>query len=101
MSANAPKKRLAYDALHDALTGLPNRTLFNDRLSQRLDLLTAIRKTCLRFLFIDLDRFKVVNDSLGHAVGDQLLIVSAQRLTACLRPEDTVSRLSGMSLRSF
>jgi diguanylate cyclase (GGDEF)-like protein len=89
------EERLAYDALHDALTGLPNRTLFNDRLSQRLDHAHRHPQDLFAVLFIDLDRFKVVNDSLGHAVGDQLLIVSAQRLTACLRPEDTVSRLSG------
>lgn len=89
------EERLAYDALHDALTSLPNRTLFNDRLGQRLEYVRRHPQDLFAVLFIDLDRFKVVNDSLGHIVGDKLLIATAQRLTQCIRPEDTVSRLSG------
>lgn len=89
------EERLAYDALHDALTGLPNRILFNDRLSQKLEHARRHPKSLFAVLFIDLDRFKVVNDSLGHVVGDQLLVETAHRLSQCMRPEDTVSRLSG------
>jgi PleD family two-component response regulator len=89
------EERLAHDALHDALTSLPNRVLFLDRLQNRLE--RTIRRTNDLFsvMFIDLDRFKVVNDSLGHAAGDHLLITVANRLRQCLRPEDTISRLSG------
>ncbi len=89
------EERLAYDALHDALTELPNRTLFYDRLGQRLEYAHRHPQDLFAVLFIDLDRFKVVNDSLGHTVGDQLLIETARRLTQCLRTEDTVSRLGG------
>jgi diguanylate cyclase (GGDEF)-like protein len=89
------EERLAYDALHDALTGLPNRTLFFDRLGQKIEHARRHPDDLFAVLFIDLDRFKVVNDSLGHSVGDQLLVTTAQRLTQCLRSEDTVSRLSG------
>lgn len=87
--------RLAHDALHDALTGLPNRVLFMDRLENRLERTKRNPNDLFAIMFIDLDRFKVVNDSMGHAVGDQLLITIANRLKLCLRPEDTVSRLSG------
>jgi diguanylate cyclase (GGDEF)-like protein len=89
------EERLAYDALHDALTGLSNRTLFFDHLGQRLEYAHRHPQGLFAVLYIDLDRFKVVNDSLGHAVGDQLLIEVARRLKTCLRPEDTISRLSG------
>jgi diguanylate cyclase (GGDEF)-like protein len=89
------EERLAYDALHDALTGLPNRTLFFDRLGQKIEHARRHPEDLFAVLFIDLDRFKVVNDSLGHTVGDQMLVATAQRLTQCLRSEDTVSRLSG------
>ncbi len=87
--------RLLHDALHDALTGLPNRVLFMDRLKFRLEHAKRHPKKLFAVLFIDIDRFKVVNDSLGHAIGDQLLIATARRLQFCVRPEDTVSRLSG------
>jgi diguanylate cyclase (GGDEF)-like protein/PAS domain S-box-containing protein len=89
------EERLAHDAVHDALTGLPNRTLFLDRLQNRLDRTKRNPDVSFAVMFIDLDRFKVVNDSLGHAFGDQLLITTGWRLQQCLRPDDTVSRLSG------
>lgn len=87
--------RLAHDAVHDALTGLPNRLLFLDRLQNRLERTKRNPDDLFAVMFIDLDRFKVVNDSLGHAFGDQLLITTGWRLQQCLRPQDTVSRLSG------
>lgn len=89
------QQRLQHDALHDGLTGLPNRTLFMDRVEQSL--LRASRDpgaTCA-VLFLDVDRFKLVNDSLSHAVGDKLLVALAARLATALRPGDTVSRLGG------
>ncbi len=88
------EERIRYQAYHDALTGLPNRLLFNDRLllalaqARRLDEQVAI-------MFIDLDRFKNINDSLGHSVGDQLLQGMAKRLEQCTRDEDTVARMGG------
>ncbi len=89
------EERLAHDAVHDALTGLPNRVLFLDRLQNRLERTKRNPEDLFAVMFIDLDRFKVVNDSLGHAFGDQLLITAASRLKQCLRPNDTISRLSG------
>jgi diguanylate cyclase (GGDEF)-like protein/PAS domain S-box-containing protein len=89
------EERLAYDALHDVLTGLPNRILFIDRLGQRLEHAKRHPDDLFAVLFIDLDRFKVINDSLGHSVGDEFLTNTAQRLLSCLRPEDTISRLGG------
>ena len=87
--------QLAHDAVHDALTGLPNRVLFLDRLQNRLERTKRNPDDLFAVMFIDLDRFKVVNDSLGHAFGDQLLTTVANRLKQCIRPEDTLSRLSG------
>jgi len=89
------EERQVYDTLHDNLTGLPNRILFMDRLEFRLERTKRHADIPFAVLFLDLDRFKVVNDTLGHAVGDQLLITTAVRIQQCLRPEDTVSRLSG------
>ena len=96
------KKRLedelAHQALHDALTGLPNRVLFQDRLRQSLhrDAGTKRRATGRHaVLFIDLDDFKVINDTLGHRIGDELLIAMAHRLEECLRVGDTAARLGG------
>lgn len=89
------EEQLAYDALHDALTGLPNRVLFMDRLAYRLERVKRHPDQLFAVLFLDLDRFKVVNDSLGHSAGDQLLVTTAIRIQQCLRPEDTVSRISG------
>src|SRR5437763_13029542 len=84
-------KHLAY---HDALTGLPNRLLFKDRLTVALS--HAQRDhTRLAVLFLDLDRFKVINDSLGHNIGDQLLQAVAARVQSCVRDSDTVARLGG------
>jgi len=85
---------LAVQTFRDRLTGLPNRTLFMERLSQAI-LRSDRRKLFSAVLFLDLDRFKVVNDSLSHEIGDLLLVQVAKRLTACIRPEDTVARLGG------
>ena len=89
------EERMMFGALHDGLTGLPNRELFLDRLSQRVELTKRHPDALFAVLFMDIDRFKVVNDSLGHAVGDQLLVSIARRLQLCLRPEDTISRMGG------
>jgi diguanylate cyclase (GGDEF)-like protein/PAS domain S-box-containing protein len=89
------EEKLLHDALHDALTGLPNRSLFIDRLGQALAF--QRRRADYRFavLFLDLDRFKTVNESLGHSVGDVLLVQVARRLREMIRPGDTVARLGG------
>jgi diguanylate cyclase (GGDEF)-like protein/PAS domain S-box-containing protein len=87
--------RQQHDALHDPLTGLANRTLFLDRV--QLTMARQQRHSELNFavMFLDLDRFKAVNDNLGHASGDDLLVRMAARLRSCLRPEDTVARFGG------
>ncbi len=89
------EQQLLHEAFHDTLTGLPNRALFIDRL--KLTFERARRRDDLLFavLFLDFDRFKIVNDSLGHAVGDQLLEGIARRLETCMRGRDTVARLGG------
>jgi diguanylate cyclase (GGDEF)-like protein/PAS domain S-box-containing protein len=87
--------QVRHDALHDALTGLPNRALFMDRLGQALARTRGRKESQFSVLFIDLDRFKVVNDSLGHLAGDELLIETGRRLLKSVRPEDTVARLGG------
>ena len=91
---DATEERIRYDALHDALTGLPNRTLLLDRL--RVALTRSQRDgTVVALLFLDLDRLKVLNDSLGHHAGDELLCGVGPRLAAVLRASDTVARFGG------
>lgn len=87
--------QLIHDAFHDELTGLPNRNLMMERISQSLK--RQHRRSDYQFalLFIDLDRFKIINDSLGHIVGDQLLVAIAHLLENCVRTSDTVARLGG------
>ncbi|MCA1605029.1 MAG: EAL domain-containing protein, partial [Acidobacteria bacterium] len=91
----AAEERLLHDAFHDALTELPNRALMMDHL--RLAIARNKRRPQVTFavLYLDLDRFKVVNDSFGHMIGDQLLVGIAHRLEACVRPGDTVARVGG------
>lgn len=86
--------QMRYQAFHDALTGLPNRTLFDHRLHIALTQAKHSNEM-LAVMFLDLDRFKTINDTLGHAIGDQLLQQATQRLTACLREEDTIARWGG------
>ena len=86
--------RLRHQAFYDVLTGLPNRALFLDRLTQALAGRRR-RKRAVGVIFLDLDNFKVINDSLGHGAGDELLRAAAMRMEACLRPGDTLARLGG------
>jgi diguanylate cyclase (GGDEF)-like protein/PAS domain S-box-containing protein len=91
----AAEERLLHDAFHDPLTGLPNRALFMDRLGMAIAHSKRRLSYTYAVLFMDLDRFKNINDSLGHGVGDELLVAVARRLESCLRPGDTVARLGG------
>jgi diguanylate cyclase (GGDEF)-like protein len=88
------EERTQHEALHDGLTGLPNRSLFRDRLQHALSV-AARRQTAIAVLFLDLDQFKLVNDSLGHAAGDELLAAVAPQIEQALRPGDTVARFGG------
>jgi len=90
----ALEEQLRHQAFHDPLTGLPNRALFMDRLEHALARANR-RGSKVAVLFMDLDNFKITNDSLGHEIGDQLLIAVAERIKACLRLEDTAARLGG------
>ncbi|MCL4394317.1 MAG: EAL domain-containing protein [Chloroflexi bacterium] len=89
------EQQMLHNALHDPLTGLPNRVLFMDRLGGALGRTRRRTEYLFAVLYLDFDRFKVVNDSLGHPIGDQLLVESARRLEACVRSVDTVARLGG------
>ena len=89
------EEKLRYYALHDTLTDLPNRVQFMDHLRQAVERAAGNSYAKFAVLFLDLDRFKVINDSLGHAVGDKLLIAIAERLKSCVRPGDIVARLGG------
>jgi diguanylate cyclase (GGDEF)-like protein len=87
--------RLKYETLHDSLTGLPNRTLLMQRLELALERFHADHSKVFAVLFMDLDRFKVINDSVGHLIGDDLLFQAGGRIRACLKSEDVVARLGG------
>ena len=93
-AARARSLEMSHQAQHDSLTDLPNRILFNDRLTQAISLVERQGKQ-LALMFVDLDHFKQINDSLGHGVGDRLLASVAKRLVSCVRRTDTVSRLGG------
>src|SRR5215217_1533295 len=90
----ALEEQLRHQAFHDPLTDLPNRALFMDRLEHALAGADR-RESRVALLFMDLDNFKLVNDSLGHEAGDSLLVAVAERLKACLRTEDTLTRFGG------
>ena len=90
----ALEQQLRHQAFHDPLTGLPNRALFMDRLAHALAVAQR-RGTSLAVMLLDLDRFKVVNDSLGHPVGDQLLLAVSERLQETVRVGDTLARFGG------
>ncbi|MCK7470716.1 MAG: GGDEF domain-containing protein [Desulfomicrobium escambiense] len=87
--------QITHQAFHDALTGLPNRTLFGERLERAMERSRRRQDLLYAVLMIDLNKFKSVNDSLGHTAGDQLLVEVSKRLTSCVRSVDTVARLGG------
>jgi diguanylate cyclase (GGDEF)-like protein/PAS domain S-box-containing protein len=89
------EQRLVHQAFHDTLTGLPNRALFADRIDHALGAQQRDASAVAAVLFIDLDDFKVVNDALGHVIGDEVLVEAARRIAACTRPGDTCARLGG------
>jgi diguanylate cyclase (GGDEF)-like protein/PAS domain S-box-containing protein len=89
------EEQLIHDAFHDGLTGLPNRALFMDHLQQSVERAKRRKHIPFAVLFLDFDRFKVINDSLGHLAGDQLLVDIANRLKATVRPGDIVARIGG------
>jgi len=89
------EQQLVHSALHDSLTGLANRNLFMDRLSRSIERLKRRDDYLFAVLFLDLDRFKVVNDGVGHLMGDQLLVAVARRLKECMRSADTLARVGG------
>jgi diguanylate cyclase (GGDEF)-like protein len=87
--------RLAFNAMHDWLTGLPNRVLFLDRLTQAIEYCHRSNDMCFSVMFLDLDQFKIINDSMGHDTGDTLLIAVGKKLSKCIRNSDTLARLGG------
>lgn len=89
------EQRLKYETLHDSLTGLPNRSMLLRRMSQALEAYARDRTRSFAVLFLDLDRFKIINDSVGHMVGDDLLFQAGGRVRACLKAPDVVARLGG------
>ncbi|MFT4178035.1 MAG: EAL domain-containing protein [Thermomonas sp.] len=89
------ERKLTHQAMHDALTGLPNRVQLLERLGRDIAQARSGPETCFAVLFLDLDRFKLVNDSVGHAVGDELLIEAGRRIVGAVRGGDVVSRLGG------
>ncbi|QQX86663.1 EAL domain-containing protein [Cupriavidus necator] len=91
----AYRKKINRMAFYDPLTALPNRTLFNDRLREAIAAVGTAARRAIGVMMIDIDRFKGVNDTMGHAMGDELLREAAERLRACVRPGDTVARLGG------
>ena len=94
-SRRAAEEQLLHNALHDSLTDLPNRTEFMRHLQGAIEQAKSDPTFNFAVLFLDLDRFKIINDSLGHVIGDKLLIGIAKRLTACVRPRDIVARFGG------
>jgi diguanylate cyclase (GGDEF)-like protein len=95
VEAERIERQLRHDALHDGLTGLPNRACFVERLRHAAERARRDPSDAFAVLFLDLDHFKVVNDSFGHLAGDELLVEAARRLAACLRSVDTLARLGG------
>jgi len=93
--AKNAEERLLHDSVHDNLTGLPNRKLFIDRLGAVANFAKTMPNLRPTLMVIDLDRFKQVNDSVGIAVGDSILLTLARRLTRILKPQDTLARLAG------
>jgi diguanylate cyclase (GGDEF)-like protein/PAS domain S-box-containing protein len=89
------EEQLIHNAFHDSLTGLPNRALFLDRLGRAMERYKRHPKPFMAVLLLDFDRFALINDSLGHAVGDHLLIAASSRLASCLRSMDTIARIGG------
>ncbi|WP_240126066.1 bifunctional diguanylate cyclase/phosphodiesterase [Thermomonas alba] len=89
------ERKLLHQTMHDALTGLPNRLQLLERLTRAIANARSQPDTCFAVLFMDLDRFKLVNDSVGHAVGDELLVEAGRRIVASVRSEDVVARLGG------
>ena len=89
------ERRMTHDSMHDGVTALPNRSLFMNRLDHAIAMNAREHVYDFAVLFLDLDRFKLVNDSLGHLAGDELLRTAADRLRGCVRPSDLVARIGG------
>src|SRR5262249_51864905 len=89
------EEQIEFHAYHDVLTHLPNRKLFTDRLMQNITRAKRYGRGCVAVMFVDLDHFKSINDTLGHEAGDELLLEMSRRLRDCIREDDTVARLGG------